>query len=187
VLFNTQGVVYRFQTEVSPNGQSVTNLWRARAFHSKREDKVAKLEWPADGGLSGRVVLGKNTLRMADLVPNKNEVRYFNGPDGLQYRWCHHPSSSDILLKDAQGIVIAFFRPTRATQYNIGTVFGELHFDRTAGTGTVMHPPMMDTVTVSAMLYRFSELLRTWSYAQRSCQLFALTSVVGVMSRRRFN
>jgi hypothetical protein len=80
-------------------------------------------------------------------------------------------------LQDHNGVVIAFFRPTRQTRYQIGDVFGELHFVRTAGAGTVvriltpvilsiflmffsalsfkMHPPIMDTVTVTAMLYRF--------------------------------
>lgn len=35
-------------------------------------------------------------------------------------------------------MVIAFFRPTRQTRYQIGDVFGELHFVRTAGAGTVV-------------------------------------------------
>jgi len=154
-LFNSWGVLYRFQTAVSPNGQSVTTLWRT--IRPNKEDRVAKLEWSATGGL-GRVVIGKNTLPMADLViPDARQygVRMFNGPDGLQYRWRPNPSSSDILLQDANGAVIAFFRPTRPTRYQIGDVFGELHFVRTAGAGTVMHPPIMDTVTVTAMLYRF--------------------------------
>jgi hypothetical protein len=80
-------------------------------------------------------------------------------------------------LQDSNGVIVAFFRPTRQTRYQIGDVYGELHFIRTAGSGTVvrvshfllvvseqdanltmlvqMHPPIMDTVTVTAMLYRF--------------------------------
>ncbi|KIK08409.1 hypothetical protein K443DRAFT_672432 [Laccaria amethystina LaAM-08-1] len=155
VLFNSWGVLYRFQTVVNPSGQSVTTLWRA--IRPNKEDRVAKLEWAANGGL-GRIVIGKNTLPMSDLVRPDHKVngaRIFNGPDGSQYRWRHSANSPDILLQDANGIVVAFFRPTRQTRYQIGDVFGELHFVRTAGAGTVMHPPVMDTVTVTAMLFRF--------------------------------
>jgi hypothetical protein len=83
-------------------------------------------------------------------------------------------------LQDSSNEVIAFFRPTRQTRYQIGDVFGELHFVRTAGMGTVVnspsstdiqrkflmslllqtHPPIMDMVTLSAMLYRFCA---TWN------------------------
>ncbi|RDB22719.1 hypothetical protein Hypma_010393 [Hypsizygus marmoreus] len=154
-LFNSWGVLYRFQTTVSPSGQSITTLWRA--IRPNKEDRVAKLEWSANGGL-GRVVIGKTQLPMADLVipdPRINGVRFFSGPDGAQYRWRPSATNQDILLQDANGAVIAFFRPTRPTRYQIGDVYGELHFIRTAGAGTVMHPPIMDTVTVTAMLYRF--------------------------------
>ena len=41
-------------------------------------------------------------------------------------------------LQDASGEVIAFFRPTRQTRYQIGDVYGELHYIRTAGMGTVV-------------------------------------------------
>lgn len=44
------------QTNVNPNGTSVTTLWRA--IRPNKEDRVAKLEWAANGGL-GRVVIGK--------------------------------------------------------------------------------------------------------------------------------
>ncbi|KAG6885346.1 hypothetical protein C0993_002822 [Termitomyces sp. T159_Od127] len=95
---------------------------------------------------------------MADLVipdPNVNGMRYFTGPDGAQYRWRPNPKNHDILLLDSSGAVIALFRPTRPTRYQIGDVYGELHFFRSAGMGTVMHPPIMDTVIVTMMLYRF--------------------------------
>ncbi|KAK0490700.1 hypothetical protein IW261DRAFT_1323378 [Armillaria novae-zelandiae] len=157
-LFNSWGVVYRFQTTVNPNGQSVTTLWRS--IRTNKEDRVAKLEWAANGGL-GRIVIGKNTLPMSDLVladPRIYGSRVFNGPDGQQYRWRPSTTSSDIVLQDANGAVIAFFRPTHPTRYQIGDVYGELHFIRTAGSGTVMHPPIMDMVTVTAMLYRFCAL-----------------------------
>lgn len=158
VLFNAWGALYRFQTVVNPNnGQSVTTLWRT--IRPNKEDRVAKLEWAANGGL-GRIIIGKNTLPMADLVrpdPHIYGCRIFNGPDGATYRWRPSPNSSDILLQDANGVVIAFFRPTRQTRYQLGDVYGELHFIRTAGSGTVMHPPIMDHVTVTAMLYRFCQ------------------------------
>ena len=73
--------------------------------------------------------------------------------------------------------MIAFVRPTRTRYQGIGDVYAELHFVRSAGTGLVvcpinlsslvpmslttdrmqqMHPPLMDTVTVTAMLYRLA-------------------------------
>ncbi|KAG6890911.1 hypothetical protein C0995_000868 [Termitomyces sp. Mi166 len=154
-LFNTWGVLYRFQTSVSASGQSITTLWRT--IRPNKEDRVAKLEWSSNGGL-GRVIIGKNTQPMADLVipdPSVNGMRYFTGPDGAQYRWRPNPKNHDILLQDGSGAVIALFRPTRPTRYQIGDVYGELHFFRSAGMGTVMHPPIMDTVVVTMMLYRF--------------------------------
>ncbi|PFH52874.1 hypothetical protein AMATHDRAFT_1912 [Amanita thiersii Skay4041] len=154
-LFNSWGVLYRFQTNVSTNGKSVTTLWRL--IRPNKEDRVAKFEWAANGGL-GRIIIGKNTLPMADLVrpdPTIQGARVFNGPDGSLYRWRPNATNSEILLQDSSGEVIAFFRPTRRTRYQIGDVYGELHFLRSAGAGTVMHPPIMDTVTVTVMLYRF--------------------------------
>jgi len=56
------------QTVVNANGQSVTTLWRT--IRPNKEDKAAKFEWSANGGL-GRVVIGKvmvvslNVLGMA--------------------------------------------------------------------------------------------------------------------------
>jgi hypothetical protein len=41
------------------------------------------------------------------------------------------------------------------TKYTIGDVYRELHSIRSAGAGVVMHPPLMDTVTVTAMLFQF--------------------------------
>ncbi|KJA30107.1 hypothetical protein HYPSUDRAFT_126507 [Hypholoma sublateritium FD-334 SS-4] len=154
-LFNSWGVVYRFQTTVAQNGQSLTTMWRA--LRPNKEDRIAKLEWAPNGGL-GRVMMGKQGLRMSDLArpdPAIYNARSFTGPDGLQYRWRPSTTSVDIVLQDPNGVIIAFFRPTRQTRYQIGDVYGELHFIRTAGLGTVMHPPMMDMVTLTAMLYRF--------------------------------
>ncbi|KAH9853776.1 hypothetical protein C2E23DRAFT_867777 [Lenzites betulinus] len=155
-LFSTYGVLYRFQTDTNAQGTSVTTLWRT--IRANKEDRVAKLEWAPNGGL-GRAVIGKSTMPMADLVrpdPSYYNSRIFNGPDGYQYRW--RPAGNpamDVLLQDQNDNVIAFFRPTRPQRYNIGEVHGELHFCRNAGAGIVMHPPLMDTVTVTAMLYRF--------------------------------
>jgi len=154
-LFNSWGVLYRFQTVVNGNGKSVTTLWRM--IRPNREDRVAKFEWSTSGSL-GRVIIGKNAFPMADLVrpdPSIQGARLFNGPDGVEYRWRPSTTSSDVLLQDSGGEVIAFFRPTKRTRYQIGDVYGELHFLRNAGAGTVTHPPIMDTVTVTAMLYRF--------------------------------
>ncbi|KAJ3551858.1 hypothetical protein NM688_g4464 [Phlebia brevispora] len=155
-LFSSYGVLYRFQTDTNAHGQSVTTLWRT--IRANKEDRVAKLEWAPNGGL-GRAVIGKSTLPMADLVridPRVPDSRIFNGPDGYQYRW--QPSlnaTNDIVLLDQNNNVIAFYRPVRPVRYNLGDVYGELHFCRGAGAGVVMHPPLMDTVTVTAMLYRF--------------------------------
>ncbi|CAK5263068.1 unnamed protein product [Mycena citricolor] len=151
ILFNSWGVIYRFSTVVSATGQSVTTLYRT--IRPNKEDRVAKLEWAQNGGL-GRV----NTLPMADLVradPRIQDSRVFYGPDGLQYRWRPSSNNTDIVLQDHNGVIVAFFRPMRLTRYQIGDVYGELHFIRTAGSGTVTHPPIMDMVTVTAMLYRF--------------------------------
>ncbi|KAF8916847.1 hypothetical protein CPB85DRAFT_255431 [Mucidula mucida] len=153
-LFNSWGVLYRFQTIIQTNGQSTTTLWRA--IRANKEDRVAKLEWANNGGL-GRLIMGKNTLAMSDVVAPGPIYgsRTFNGPDGQRYVWRPSTTNSDVLLQDHNGNVIAFFRPTRPTRYQIGDVYGELHFIRAAGSGTVMHPPIMDMVTVTAMLYRF--------------------------------
>ncbi|KAN0133479.1 hypothetical protein V8E53_008647 [Lactarius tabidus] len=156
-LFNRWGVVYRFQTDTNATGRSVTVLWRK--IRSNMEDRVAKLEWAPGGGL-GRAVIGKNISPMAELVrrdPWMPSSRLFIGPDGCQYRWKPSTTSQDIVLQDPNNNVIAFIRPTRPTRYQgLGDVYAELHFARTAGAGIVMHPPLMDMVTVTAMLYRFT-------------------------------
>ncbi|TFK56112.1 hypothetical protein OE88DRAFT_710691 [Heliocybe sulcata] len=155
-LFNGYGVAYRFHTEVATSGLNVTTLWRT--IRPGREDRVAKLEWAPNGGL-GRVIIGKTTFPMADLVrpdPSVQGARIFNGPDGLPYKW--RPSgrgTRDITLQDPHNNTIAFFRPVTPQRYQLGDVYTELHFIRTAGAGTVTHPPFMDYVTVTATLYRF--------------------------------
>ncbi|KAI0079658.1 hypothetical protein K474DRAFT_1639119 [Panus rudis PR-1116 ss-1] len=156
-LFSSYGVLYRFSTDRNAQGNSVTTLWRA--IRANKEDRVAKLEWAPNGGL-GRAVIGKSTLPMSDLVrkiPNApDDIRVFNGPDGYEYRWRpSHNQYNDFVLEDHNANVIAFYRPVRPVRYNLGDVYGELHFCRNAGAGVVMHPPLMDTVTVTAMLYRF--------------------------------
>jgi hypothetical protein len=155
-LFAQWGIVYRFQTETNAQGQSITNLWRA--IRTNKEDRVAKLEWAPDGGL-GRSVIRKNVIPMADLVrrdPRSPNSRVFIGPDGFQYKWKPSTNSQDIVLQDPNNNVIAFIRPTRPTRSQFGDVYAELHFVRSAGAGIVIHPPFMDTVTVTAMLYRFA-------------------------------
>jgi hypothetical protein len=158
LLFNPWGnIVYRFQTDINAQGQTITILWRM--IRSNKEDRVAKLEWAPGGGL-GQAVIGKNTYPMADLVrrdPRMPNSRLFNGPDGFQYRWRPSTTTQDIVLQDLNNNVIAFVRPTRPTRYpGLGDVYVELHFVRSAGAGVVMNPSLMDTVTVTAMLYRFA-------------------------------
>ncbi|KAI0320251.1 hypothetical protein OF83DRAFT_619169 [Amylostereum chailletii] len=156
-LFTSTGIVYRFVTEQNAQGQSVTTLWRA--IRPNKEDRVAKLEWAPNGGL-GRAVIGKTIVPMTDLIrrdPRVNGCRVFNGPDGYQYRWRPASNSQDIVLLDPNSNIIAFVRPTRPARYpGLGDVYSELHFVRNAGAGVVMHPPLMDTVMVTAMLYRFA-------------------------------
>lgn len=48
-------------------------------------------------------------------------------------------------LEDPAGNVVAFFRPTRATRYQIGDVYGELHFLRNAGAGTIVRFPYLES------------------------------------------
>ncbi|KAI9429844.1 hypothetical protein BJY52DRAFT_100473 [Lactarius psammicola] len=158
LLFSPWGIVYRFQTDTNAPGQLITILWRT--IRSNKEDRVAKLEWAPNGGL-GRATIGRTPLPMADLIrrdPQLPNSRVFTGPDGFQYRWRPSPNtnSQDIGLQDPNNNVIAFIRPTRPTRYQVGDVYAELHFVRSAGTGIVMHPPLMDMVTVTAMLYRFA-------------------------------
>lgn len=92
---------------------------------------------------------------MADLVRSETpHSRAFNGPDGIAYRWRMSNSSSDLLLQDPSGSVIALFRPVRGARSTWGDVFGELHIFPNSGNGTVQHPPMMDMVVTTAMLNR---------------------------------
>jgi len=155
-LFSDWGVVYRFQTDTSSSGQNVTSLWRS--IRPTKEERVAKLEWAASGGL-GRATIGKTVVPMADLVrqdPRAYGWRIFNGPDGYQYRWGPNPSNNgDFVLQDPNGHIIARLHNVTPTRYNVGDVYRELHYIRSAGAGVVMHPPLMDTVTVTAMLYQF--------------------------------
>ncbi|CAE6440798.1 unnamed protein product [Rhizoctonia solani] len=152
-LFTTHwGVLYRFATE-NTAGRMVTTLHRA--IRQGREDRVAKLEWASNGGL-GRAVIGRQIVPMADLVRPDGGFgsRTFNGPDGYPYQWSPSPDNQDLLLKDSRGNVIAFYRPTQVKKFNVGEVHGEMHFVTGAGAGTVLHPPLMDMVCVTALLYR---------------------------------
>jgi len=155
-LFNSWGVHYRFQTSRGSDGLSTTTLFRA--LRQNKEERVARLEWAPNGGL-GRAQIGKNTVSMLDLVQPDGRVhgaRVFSAPDGFRYRWVPSTTSRDIILQDPNGQTVAFFHPTRPTRYQeIGDVHGELHFFPQAGNCTIMHPPIMDFVTVTAMLFRF--------------------------------
>jgi len=153
-LFSSWGVLYRFATEIDMRGQMTTTLWRA--IRKNKEDRVARLEWAPNGGL-GRAIIGKQQYPMADLVRpdarDYNVSRVFNGPDGRVYRWRPGPAG-ETMLYDQGGHVIAFFRQVRAARSPNGDVHYELHFIEDAGSGTVLHPPLMDAVLVTAMLYR---------------------------------
>jgi len=157
ILFTSQGIWYQFRTETSSNGQITTTLWRTLRLN--REDRVGKLEWGASGSL-GRAIVGKNTTPMSDMCRVSSSgygtfVRSFNGPDGYTYTWKPSPNSYDVLLHDPSGNVIASFRPIRPRPSSHGDIYGEIHFYATAGTGTVTHPPMMDMVVLTAMIYRY--------------------------------
>lgn len=159
LLFNNSGPVYRFQTNVSSNGQSTTTLWRA--LRSNKEERVAKFEWSQSGGL-GRVVIGKSTLPMQDLVRRETHdiaTRDFYAANGAKYRWQPNAHGPETLLYDDTGAIVAFYRPVAPVRYQSPPVevHGELHLFRTAGRGTVTHPPVMDVVAISCMLYRFSQ------------------------------
>ncbi|KAG8754858.1 hypothetical protein FRC11_006414 [Ceratobasidium sp. 423] len=134
-----------------------------RAIRQDREDRVAKLECiylptgirASNGGL-GRAVIGRQIVPMADLVrPDGGyRSRTFNGPDGHPYQWSPDPSSQDLLLKDSRGNVTVLYRPIAVKRYNVGDVYGEMYFITCAGAGTVLSPPLMDIMCVTALLYR---------------------------------
>ncbi|KIM91019.1 hypothetical protein PILCRDRAFT_811532 [Piloderma croceum F 1598] len=139
-LFNSWGVLYRFQTAVGPDGLSTTTLFRA--LRKNKEERVARLEWAPNGGL-GRAQIGKNTVSMLDLVQQDQRMhgaRVFSAPDGMLYRWTPSASSRDVQLMDPNGNVVAIYRPTRPTRYQIGDVHGELHFFPQSGACTVVRP-----------------------------------------------
>ena len=150
------GVVYRFQTDTNAQGQSVTELWRA--IRSNKGGRVAKLIWAPGGGL-GRAVIGKNIwsmdylVRRDPLVPNS---RVFQGPDGFQYKWRPSTNGQDIVLQTPNNDVIALLHLIWPIRYQgHGDVYAVLRFIPIVGTG-VMHPPFMDMVVVTALLYRFA-------------------------------
>ncbi|KZW03920.1 hypothetical protein EXIGLDRAFT_709464 [Exidia glandulosa HHB12029] len=155
-LFNSTwfGAAYRFVTESDGRGSNVTTLMRTGA---RKEERVARYEWKPNGGL-GRVIMGKQQISMLDLCrpdPADNYYsRMFPAPDGNLYRWRPHPNG-DLLLYDHTGVVVAFYRTVRPVRTNIGDVHGELHFVEGAGSGTVMHPPFMNSVIVTCMLFRY--------------------------------
>lgn len=62
-------LTFHSKTAVSPNGASVTTL--SRTIRTNKEDRVAKLEWAANGGL-GRVVIGKAGLLLVERVQRTN-------------------------------------------------------------------------------------------------------------------
>ena len=92
--------------------------------------------------------------------------RIFNGPDGYQYRWGPSPSNNgDIVvrktfprsffsitqilprsppfrplkqLQDPNGHIIARMQEVAPTKYNVGDVYRELHYIRSAGAGVVV-------------------------------------------------
>jgi hypothetical protein len=86
-------------------------------------------------------------------------ARVFSAPDGVLYRWTPSAGSRDVQvsiisslrtlvlylqwrekLMDPNGNVVAIYRPTRPTRYQIGDVHGELHFFPQSGACTVVRP-----------------------------------------------
>jgi hypothetical protein len=86
-------------------------------------------------------------------------ARVFSAPDGMLYRWTPSANSRDVQvsigispwtlvlylqsrekLMDPNGNVVAIYRPTRPTRYQIGDVHGELHFFPQSGACTVVRP-----------------------------------------------
>jgi len=152
-LFTQFGTLYRFDTS-NVNGKTITTLFRA--VKQGREDRIAKLEWGANGTL-GRATIGRNMVAMTDLVRPEGApfTRVFTGPDGYQYKWRPDPYSSEYILEDFNDNLIAAYRPIfPCKKYNIGDVHGELCFLGDGGKGTVLHPPLMDMVCLTAMLNR---------------------------------
>ena len=62
------------------------------------------------------------------------------------------PLMTHTQLEDPSGNIVAFFRPTRPTRYQIGDVYGELHFLRNAGAGTIVRYLSRRRVTVLMFL-----------------------------------
>ncbi|KAF8343707.1 hypothetical protein F5887DRAFT_852503, partial [Amanita rubescens] len=58
-------------------------------------------------------------------------------------------------LQDPNGDVIAFFRPIKRTHFQIGDVYGELHFLHNAGAASYASADDGHCYGVTAMLYRF--------------------------------
>ncbi|KAG8907221.1 hypothetical protein FRB99_005045 [Tulasnella sp. 403] len=159
-LFSSWGTLYRFDTTTA-NGKTITTLYRA--IKQGKEDRIARLEWGSNGSL-GRATIGRNMVSMLDLVRPSGEPfsRMFTGPDGYQYRWKPDPFSAEYILEDFNGNVIAFYRPIfPSKKYNIGEVHGELCFVANAGSGMVLHPPLMDMGAAFVILKtHFTPLLR---------------------------
>lgn len=122
----------------------------------------AHYPWQTSSAQSqGHPYVYPNTLSVQSnyRTPISKDNRVFNGPDGYQYRW--RPSNNSfndvvvrapslplwhlgfnffsyLQLQDHNGNVIAFYRPVRPVRYNLGDVYGELHFCRSAGAGVVV-------------------------------------------------
>lgn len=156
VLFNSNfGVNYRFVTEVDNRNVTTTTLWRA--VRQSREDRLAKFEWTSNGSL-GRAMIGRTTMAVSELLRPVNgdlhsSTRFFSGPDGRLYTWASS-ATGECILYDSNENKVAFFRPVRPTRYQLGDVYGELHFCTGQSTGTLMHPPLMDMICMTAMAYR---------------------------------
>ncbi|KAK7026840.1 hypothetical protein VNI00_015382 [Paramarasmius palmivorus] len=158
VLFNSGGIVYRFQTT-----KGITTLWRTMKAQTGQR-VAAKIEWSSSGGLPGRSLIGKDEFATTDLVKSDSRIanhRGFKGPDGLQYQWRPESQTNgkNLNLFDRNETIIALYRSMVPKRFRHGVVVGELRFRGSASTGVVMHPAMMDFVTVTSMLYRLCQML----------------------------
>ncbi|TDL14929.1 hypothetical protein BD410DRAFT_902853 [Rickenella mellea] len=163
LLFSSQGLIYRFETNISPNTMAVTTVWRST--RANKQDRVALLEWARNGDL-GRVRMGKMSVAMIDLakpdVIDKN-TKTFIGPDGYRYQWIRNwmdegkgsVYSNGIYLCHPDNSVMAWIYYIQPTRYPYGDVYVELHF---LSPSIISSPPLMDVITISAMLYRFCDL-----------------------------
>jgi len=151
---SSYALTYRFITEDNC-GETITTI--LKGIRNNKEDRIARLEWSGGDGW-GRAVMGRLSMPMADMMRREGYGewdRLFTGPDGYIYMWTSS-GNGELELMDPTGTVIAYYRKVKSTLRYMGQeVCGELHIVPKDG-GVVLHPPLMDMIVITAMLYRFS-------------------------------